>query len=278
MKKSAYIGLGALLALMLGLAFGVNFLCTNNEEPIDVSGARTHNGEIATRGNPDSESPNSHTGAIANFDLPYRTGTPTAPLERLQINTSPNNNSVPPASTGSANIDGAPTPSNPQSKQHTVQQGDNYYKLAEKYYGSRASRFVQLIAKANPDKNPAKLKIGDVLVIPPKPADAQNTTTVSRTPGRDQSPDASSTVNDSETRETKTSTTVTTTTTVKTDLAAYKTYTVKEGEGFRKIARNLLGDENKWKELFELNRDLGIVKDENDLQAGEKIALAKLGQ
>jgi LysM repeat protein len=265
MKKSAYVGLGALLALMLGVAFLFSSLLSNSTEPLDVNSARTHGDDIAARGG-------SRVADIPNFD-PASRRAPAPTPEMLQINVPQYGGDVGtfPNTGGVSRPD--PVPANAQSKQHTIQQGDNYYVLAEKYYGSHAGRFVQLIAKANPDKDPARLKIGDVLVIPPKPADAQTAPAPAPQTRQGQTTGA---VNVSETRQTRTSTATVTTTTVETSLAAYKTYVVKEGDGFRKIAKKLLGDENRWKELFELNRDLGLVKDENGLRAGQKIAVTKI--
>jgi len=273
MKRSAYIGLGALLALMLGLVFAVNYWCTNNNgAPIDADWMRVHGDEATARGSSGGEGQNPRGATVTSFD-PYRAAVPPAQPERLQIDTSSGGAPVPPANPAGANP--APQPvlmsSDLQGQRYTVQPGDHYTKLAEKFYGSKASRFVQLIAKANPDKDSAKLKVGDILIIPPKPADAQPSPATSGAP-------ATSASGSPETRETRTSTVTTTTTTATTDLARFKAYTVKPGDGFRRIAKTMLGDEGKWQELFELNRSLGLVKDVNDLQPGQKIALAKINE
>jgi nucleoid-associated protein YgaU len=273
MKRSAYIGLGALLALMLGLVFAVNYWCTNNNNiPIDAGGMRAHGDDGTASGGSAADAQNPRGIPVTSFD-PYRAAGPQAQPERLQIDTSPGVAPVPPANPAGDNpaLRPVPVPSNPQGQRYTVQAGDNYTKLADKFYGSRASRFVQLIAKANPDKDSAKLKIGDILIIPPKPADAQPSPATSSAP-------AASPSGPSETRETRTTTVTTTTTTATSDLARYKAYTVKPGDGFRRIAKTMLGDEGKWQELFELNRSLGLVKDVNDLRPGQKIALAKISE
>jgi nucleoid-associated protein YgaU len=51
-----------------------------------------------------------------------------------------------------------------------------------------------------------------------------------------------------------------------------RTYVVKAGDTFYDIAREVLGSASRWKELFELNRDL-VHGDPKRLRAGQVLTL-----
>lgn len=64
---------------------------------------------------------------------------------------------------------------NAGEKSYTVVAGDGgLWKIAEKMYGN--GKYYSLIQKANPQVNSAALKVGQVLVIPPKPSELAATT------------------------------------------------------------------------------------------------------
>ncbi len=50
-----------------------------------------------------------------------------------------------------------------------------------------------------------------------------------------------------------------------------KTYTVKAGDNLRKIAKEQLGDAEKWEEIYEANQD--IIKDPNVIQIGMELEI-----
>lgn len=50
-----------------------------------------------------------------------------------------------------------------------------------------------------------------------------------------------------------------------------KTYTVKEGDNLTKIARHVYGDGNKWKAIFDANRDK--IKNPDLIHPGEVLTL-----
>ncbi len=52
---------------------------------------------------------------------------------------------------------------------------------------------------------------------------------------------------------------------------APKTYMVKAGDSLSKIAKDLLGDANRWKEIYEANKD--DIKDPNVLNVGQKLVI-----
>jgi nucleoid-associated protein YgaU len=53
--------------------------------------------------------------------------------------------------------------------------------------------------------------------------------------------------------------------------AMSKTYTVKAGDNLQKIAKQLLGDASKWKEIYEANKDL--IKDPNVINVGMELEI-----
>ena len=50
-----------------------------------------------------------------------------------------------------------------------------------------------------------------------------------------------------------------------------KTYTVKAGDTLGKIAEKLLGDADKWKEIYEANQD--VIKDPNVIRVGMELEI-----
>jgi nucleoid-associated protein YgaU len=55
---------------------------------------------------------------------------------------------------------------------------------------------------------------------------------------------------------------------------ATRIYVVVSGDSLSKIAKREYGDANKWKQLFEANRD--IIKDPNLIYPGQKLKLPSL--
>jgi nucleoid-associated protein YgaU len=53
--------------------------------------------------------------------------------------------------------------------------------------------------------------------------------------------------------------------------AAGRTVTVKEGDSLSKIAKRELGDGNKWREIYEANRDQ--IKDPDLIHPGQVLTL-----
>lgn len=121
---------------------------------------------------------------------------------------------------------------------HRVQRGDTLTSLAQRYYGDKS--LATFLAKSNPQiVNAASPGVGQLVRIPPKPAKKQAV-----------KPPASK---------------------LKTR-GASRTYTVKSGDSFYKIAKNVLGDSSRWNELFELNRKL-VGGDPKRLKPGQKVIL-----
>lgn len=53
--------------------------------------------------------------------------------------------------------------------------------------------------------------------------------------------------------------------------AASKTYVVKAGDSLSRIAQELLGDANRWKEIYEANK--ATLKDPNLLSIGQQLVI-----
>jgi tetratricopeptide (TPR) repeat protein len=90
---------------------------------------------------------------------------------------------LPPAPEAPAGASSSPAPSGPSvidevvaapaatavpaaSRTHTVEKGDNLWKIAKKYYAGNIMEGIDKIKKANPEANPQNLKIGTPIVIP----------------------------------------------------------------------------------------------------------------
>ena len=106
---------------------------------------------------------------------------------------------------------------------HTVRRGDSYALLAEMYYNSQ--RYARLLMDANPEhSDPRRLREGVVLRIPPlapapgPPHEVKASERGSAIPGQ-------------------------------------RTYVVREGDSFYRIAVRELGSGSRWPEIFELNKD-----------------------
>lgn len=129
-----------------------------------------------------------------------------------------------------------PPPPTTWPRQHVIEPGDTLSVISSKYYDS--TQFVPQIMKANPSLNPRRLKIGDIVTIPAPEAGAVK---LANADSRRRAADATPTVIPIAARPMATS-------------SGVRTYTVQTGDTLYNIARRTLGDERKWKQLFEKNR------------------------
>ncbi len=125
---------------------------------------------------------------------------------------------------------------------YIVGPGDTLYDIAKKYYGK--GELWTVIARENPSVNPDKLLVGQKIVIPPK----------------------MQAIWKFEAGESKLPAEV--------DKAKLKPYTVKSGESFYTIARDVLGDASRWREIFDINK-AAVKGDPKRLRAGQIIFIPR---
>ena len=146
-------------------------------------------------------------------------------------------------------------PTRPAAKwprRHTIEAGDTLSDISVLYYGS--SRHVDHIRKANPkNKNPAKLKLGDVLVIPAPDKTVISTVATPRSDVARPGPTGGN---------------------VRDQASSSRTYRVKEGDTFYRIAQQRLGNASRWKEILKLNHAL-VKGDPARLKPGMVLKLPK---
>jgi len=158
---------------------------------------------------------------------------------------------------------------------HTVAKDETLWSLAAKYYGD--GRLWPKIKAANPQVKGEQVLVGQTLVIPPKeeaatpaakspatgkasPAEKAAPTTrpaaAAKSPA-EKAPPAKAGSNGKETPAAKEPAgTRAATPTAETKAAARRhTYVVEENDSLTSIARDILKDENRWKEIWELNKD-----------------------
>lgn len=124
---------------------------------------------------------------------------------------------------------------------HRIQSGDTFSSLAEHYYGS--AKFTRFLMENNPQiTDPNRMRLGTIVRIPSRPADGAKRGSAVRKSA------AAKTVD------------------------GRRTYVVKAGDSFYAIARDVLRDATRWKEIFELNRK-SVRGDPTRLQVGQVLVL-----
>jgi len=193
-----------------------------------------------TANNPPATSP---AAPVSGADL--LAATPPSSSEKVAMNTSPASSNVPVnksmTTPGSPDLRHAAAP-----ETHKVQPGDSLATLAQTYYGG--SKYAKFLADSNPQiADPAKLTPGTTVKIPALPPDI------------DAKLSAANNAKPSKAA-------------VTTNAAGKRTYKVQPGDSFYRIAKSQLGDANRWKELFNLNKTV-VHNDPTQLQVGQTLVL-----
>ncbi|MCH8146549.1 MAG: LysM peptidoglycan-binding domain-containing protein [Planctomycetes bacterium] len=160
----------------------------------------------------------------------------------------------PPARQSTAN---PPPAANREMGRHTVTSGDTLSKIAFTYYGSKSRRPINALIDANRGvlSDPDVLGIGMELVLPVVAGfEKPHKGTAARTPEADQ--DAA------EPRRPRTRADET---------GPFRWYQIKKNDRYVSIARDELGDESRWKEIFELNKK--AFPDPSRIRSGVRIKL-----
>ncbi|UCG33007.1 MAG: LysM peptidoglycan-binding domain-containing protein [Phycisphaerales bacterium] len=130
-------------------------------------------------------------------------------------------------------------PPQSQDREHTVQAGDSFAKVAEQYYGSQ--KYTTFLIQANPQvQNPRRLSIGQKLRIPPAPSETSDAAQATAGPEQDR--------------------------------PFERTYVVQEGDSFYEIARRLLDNGTRWPEVYEMNKD-EVGLDPSNLRVGQVLKI-----
>lgn len=118
----------------------------------------------------------------------------------------------------------------PDTGTYTVRPGDTLSSISNNLYGS--PNFWSKIAQANPNVNPNRLRVGQVLVIPPESEVRASGAAASRGESAAERPSGSALVRDPQ-----------------------REYQVVSGDSLSKISQQLYGTPNRWREIYELNRE-----------------------
>ncbi len=189
---------------------------------------------------------------------PTTPGASPATPTNTTINVPPPRTPTTPPSAGSGNPGGAVPGGNTVST-HTVSDGETLSSIAKSYYGD--AKYWSAIVAANPKLNPNRLKLGQVLNMParadviagtvrppaaPEKRDAGGATSRPAPAARPEPPKTPPAV-------------------------APATYKVGRGDTLTSIARNVLKDGNRWREIYELNKDK--LPSPDDLEEGMELKL-----
>ena len=145
------------------------------------------------------------------------------------------------------------------SQRHVVGSGDTLSRIAEKYYGNKSARVVAMIVEANKSaiKDPDRIPLGAELVLPADPKSgataiaAKNPVKATSGPARNEQarasgkPTAASPKKDTPRERAEPGK----------KEGLFRWYSVKKNDRYVSIARQQLGDEGRWKEIFELNKE-----------------------
>ncbi|MEK6677325.1 MAG: LysM peptidoglycan-binding domain-containing protein [Planctomycetota bacterium] len=182
----------------------------------------------------------------------------------------------------------------PKGRKYAVASGDTLSKIAFVHYGSRSQSIVKSICDANPTvlPNPDELRVGVVLVLPElaqkNASPGSNGALLVSLPEKQNTPGPGHLKSVGDSKASSTSPTgpgdkaqsqvpsgksraARTEKSDKGSESGIRWYEVKKGDRYASIARQLLGDSGRWKEIHELNKDR--IVDPQTIREGIKIKL-----
>lgn len=142
---------------------------------------------------------------------------------------------------------------------YTVVSGDNLYRIARKHYGESSRELVRTIFEANRTvlSHEDEVRVGDVLLLPTigNARGGSNETRSVREGAvdRDEQPQRAAPRRGRKGAQ------------------PFRWYQIEKNDRYTTIASAQLGDAKRWKELFELNRD--IFPDPDRIRAGVRIRI-----
>lgn len=182
---------------------------------------------------------------------------PIANQRRLPLRTGPSQALVD-ATRNNANPPSPRKPAVSWPTRHKISAGDTLSDISYRYYST--SNQVKHILGANPNiKNPKALKIGDILIIPAPVPIAQAIATDKGRTGSSESRAGERRTSDSRRSPGSAA-------------SAARRYRVQSGDSLYRIAREMLGDPSRWKEVYDQNRAV-IGKDPLRLKPGMLLTL-----
>jgi nucleoid-associated protein YgaU len=140
---------------------------------------------------------------------------------------------------------------------YAIAAGDSFSTIAEKFYGDE--RKWILIEEANPNVDPRRLKLGQVIKLPPPEAPQAPAAKTAAANAPASKADAARADAASPPREPVAP-------------PGGKLHEVKPGQTLSSIAREHYGDPNTWRTIFDANRDL-LRNNPNVLPAGAKLVI-----
>lgn len=135
-----------------------------------------------------------------------------------------------------------PAPRDTGTKTYKIKEGDYLITIAEAEYGD--GELWTAIKNANPGLDENRLKIGQEIKLPSKAEIERSAAGQFATPGRTTTPGS-----------TDAAAQPTTPTSKPAPAASRATYKVETGDTLTRIAKKILGDGKRWREIYELNRD-----------------------
>jgi nucleoid-associated protein YgaU len=227
-----------------------------------ASGGRTSQPPETVRGG--AQSPSTWSGS------PAITAAPQSPTSALQASDA--GRALRRLPDGGAPAPGSLSASAVIECKHTVAKGDTLWKISEAYYGTKSRQIVDAIFEANRAtlSDPERLELGQELALPvvsglsaPALRPAVTADRGARPP--DAAPAASETPQPPAQKPPKTPRNRSE------PSRGGRLYEVKPGDRYASIAQSQLGDRNRWKEIYELNKDQ--VPDPTKIRTGTKIRL-----